>query len=334
MQKRIKAVALISGGLDSILAAKIIKDQGIDVLGLSFTFKFDSVKHGSRKNYLEKVEKELNIPIKIMDRSQQLLDIVKNPVHGYGSEMNPCIDCRLQMLSMAKDYMDETNSDFIVTGEVVGQRPMSQQKPVIFHIDKVSGLRGYIVRPLSAKLLPETIPEQKGWIKREELYDFHGRTRKPQLSLARELGIENFEPPAGGCSLTTPDFSRRLKALFEKRDRHTITVNDLQLLLYGRHFWPNEHLNVIVGRDEKDNEAIEKFKGIDMFLLYPFDIPGPSALAIDVKNREDLNRAASLVARYTNQRESSSVEIIYSGKEEGRISVLPAGEDDVEEWRV
>ena len=335
MQKKVKAVALVSSGLDSMLAVKIIKNQGIDVYGLSLTFRFDSVRHRKRANKINELEKELGIPVRLIDKSEKFLEIVKYPKHGYGSEMNPCIDCRIQMLQIAEEYMKETGADFIVTGEVVGQRPMSQQKPTIYHIDKVTGLRGLIVRPLSAKLLPETIPEQKGWINSEELFDFHGRSRKDQLELAKKFGLKGFEPPAGGCSLTTPDFSRRLSELFSNREKENIRVQDLELLLYGRHFWPYKHLNIVVGRDENDNIALESLKIKGALAFMPADdISGPFAIAVGVKNNDDIKTAASLVARYTNRYKSKSLRVEFIGLEKGSIEVEPADEKNVKAWRI
>jgi len=331
---RKKAVALVSAGLDSMLAVKVIQEQNIDVLGLCFTFSFDSVKHRERAGHIQCVREELGIPIKLIDRSVEFLQLIKDPGHGYGSKMNPCIDCRIQMFQFAKQYMEEAGAHFIISGEVVGQRPMSQHRPILYHIDKVTGLKGLILRPLCAKHLPESIPEQQGWINREQLLDLYGRGRKPQLAMAEAYGLTCFEPPAGGCSLTNPDYARRLSTLFKQRGREHVELGDMELLLCGRHFWPNEHLHVIVGRNEQDNRAIEERVSEEWIIFEPDDVPGPYTAARGVENNDDILIAASLAARYTNQRNEDHVKIKYSGPQNGSVCAQPVPENNIEAWRL
>ena len=229
----IKALALISGGLDPILAALLIKKQGIRVHGLVFKSCFFSVFSVKKIHLITK------------DISQKHLKIVKNPPHGYGKRANPCIDCHLLMFKEAKKIMLEKSYNFIISGEVLGQRPFSQNKNSLALIEKKAGLKGLILRPLSAKLLPITIPEQKGWVKREKLLDISGRSRKTQLKLAKKFKIKNYSAPGTSCILTDPQFSKRLFKLLKINPK--CTINDINLLKLGRHFWHPER-SVLKGR--------------------------------------------------------------------------------------
>ena len=202
-----KALCVFSGGLDSMLAAELIRGQGIEVLALFFETPFFE----SRK--ARKSAESLKLPIEVVDISERHLAMVKNPKHGYGSHMNPCIDCHALMFRVAGEMLAEKKAFFVVSGEVLGQRPMSQNKQALATVASESGLHGLLLRPLSAKCLPETIPEEKGWVKREDLMDFQGRTRKPQIDLAAKRNITDYPSPAGGCLLTEKVFSRRLKDL-------------------------------------------------------------------------------------------------------------------------
>jgi len=247
--KKTACLALLSGGLDSILAVKILEEQGIKIKGLGFKSYFFNEKPA------EKAAKELNIPIKIINFSKEHLSLVKKPKYGYGKRMNPCIDCRILMLKKAKKIMLREKFDFVATGEVLGERPMSQNPKSLKLVEKKSGLKGYLLRPLSAKLLEPTIPEKKGLIKREGLLDISGRSRKRQLKLAKNFKIKFYPSPAGGCLLTDLEFSKRLKDLFEKHPR--CQGGDIELLKLGRHFWQNK-TKIIVGRNEEENKKIRK----------------------------------------------------------------------------
>jgi tRNA-specific 2-thiouridylase len=329
----IKAVALVSSGLDSLLAAKIVKDMGIDVQGVCFIFQFDHLEKKFKNGAVESLFQPLGIPITAIDISEEYLPILKNPKHGFGSAVNPCIDCHLYMLKRAKEIMDESGCQFLITGEVVGQRPMSQTKPTLFHMNKVLGFKDLILRPLSAKLLPPTLPENEGWVDRERLYGISGRSRKPQLALTKELGITHFSAPAGGCILTDPNYARRVKAFFEHRGKEDITVEELKLMRVGRHFWPNSHLQVIVGRDESDNLALEPYRK-GRWAFYPENDKGPLVLASGIQDEADKEIAAGITARYCSGNDPSFRIIFEHDVEKGELQSGPVSDDLLDDWRV
>jgi tRNA U34 2-thiouridine synthase MnmA/TrmU len=243
-----KAIVLLSGGLDSTLAARIVLSQGISLEALNFLTPFCTcTKRGESCLASQKAVKTLGIPLKVFNVSEEYLNVLKNPKYGYGSNMNPCIDCRIFMFKKAKDFMLESGASFIVTGEVLGQRPMSQRRNTMLLIEKEAGLDDLILRPLSAKFLPPTIPEREGWINRDKLLAIHGRSRKPQIKLAEDLGIRDYPCPAGGCLLTDPIFAKRVKDLMV----HQIdfSLNDIHLLKIGRHYRLSPKLKLIIGRN-------------------------------------------------------------------------------------
>jgi len=270
----IKALALLSGGLDSLLAAKLIQNQGVKVTGLSFKSYFFNPKALSASWRI------------ISDFSSSHLKIVLKPKYGYGKNMNPCLDCHLLMLKEAKKIMVKNNYQFIITGEVLGQRPFSQTRHNLNLLEKESGLTGLILRPLSAQLLPATIPEQKGWVKREKLLSINGRSRHIQLQLAKKFGLTNFSAPGTSCILTDPAYSQRLKQLIVNCPHPK--ANDLALLKLGRHFYfpsqarspqdePGIYL-IIVGRNHQENLALKKLKQKKDILLELKSLPGPTVL--------------------------------------------------------
>ncbi len=267
--KKIKALVLFSGGLDSILAAKILQEQGIEVWGLTFTSPF----FGSAQ--AEKAARQLGIKLKVVDFFKEHLEIVKLPKYGYGKNMNPCIDCHLLMLKMAKKIMQKQSFNFIATGEVLGERPMSQNKQALKLIAQESGLKDYLLRPLSAKLLEPTIPENKGWVKREKLFDIKGRSRKKQMDLAKKWGIKQYPSPAGGCLLTDPQFSKKLKELLEKTKK--LKKNDMELLKIGRHFWQNK-AKIVIGRNEIENEKLKQLGSKKDIFIEMQNYTGPAGL--------------------------------------------------------
>jgi tRNA-specific 2-thiouridylase len=244
-----KAIALISGGLDSNLAAKLIQEQGIDIIPVKFKIPF---LHGNK----DEAGDNLSVKLKIIDIGNDFLKMLKNPEHGYGANMNPCIDCKILMLRRAKELMPEFGAAFIITGEVLGQRPMSQNTKTLYTIVKKAALEDLVVRPLSAKLLPQTLPEKEGWINRRNLLDFNGRSRKPQIELAKVFGFKDYAQPAGGCLLTDPAFSRRLKDLIIHQD---LNINNVELLKIGRHFRLTSKTKLVVGRNEGENERLVEF---------------------------------------------------------------------------
>jgi tRNA-specific 2-thiouridylase len=334
-QSNVKAIALMSSGLDSLIAAKIVKDFGIEVHGVCFYFQFDNLAEKNRSREIQDLVHPLGISVTTIDISEEFLSILLQPQHGYGSGMNPCIDCHIFMIRKAAELMDPMGAQFLLTGEVVGQRPMSQTRPMLLHMDKVSGLKGFILRPLSAKLLPLTLPEEKRWVDRQKLYDISGRSRKRQIELAHELGIHRFQSPAGGCILTEPNYSRRLKAFITHRGKDEVTVDELKLLRLGRHFWPVDHLHVVVGRDEKDNRALEPFQD-GRWVFKPANTHrGPLVLAKGLKDEDDRKLVARITARYCDKGKESDVSIHFRGEGEERdLRVSPSSESNLKKWLV
>jgi tRNA U34 2-thiouridine synthase MnmA/TrmU len=301
-----RAVGLISGGLDSVLAAKVIKLQGIDVMGITFVTPFVHPQ-------VEKLAHNIGIKINVIDISLEYLDLIKNPYFGFGKNFNPCIDCHIFMLKKAKQFMLKQAMDFVITGEVLGQRPMSQNKSALRRIESQSGLEGLLLRPLSARLLSSTIPEQKGWVKRDELFDFSGRSRKPQLELTRQLGLEGFSQPAGGCLLTDPGFSRRLKDLMTYQ--REFSLDDVNLLKLGRHFRLSDNAKLVLGRNQVENQRLVNFLRAGDFLLQPIDIPGPTGILKSGINSQDLlNLSAGILANFCDKGNSQPNIAVQNGK--------------------
>jgi len=304
-----KAIALLSGGLDSTLAILVMLRQGIEVTAVTFLNHFGcdfSDRSSCSRNPFPAAE-QFGFCVKLCHLSSQFLDIVKSPKFGHGKNMNPCIDCRILMLREAKELMDLTGADFVVTGEVIGQRPMSQKKNTLAMIDKEAGVKGYVLRPLSAKLMPVTIAEEKGFVRREMLYDFSGRSRKPQIALARELGLTDYPAPAGGCLLTEPNYSYRLRELLS----HTPdpSLDDLHLLRLGRHFRFSPQCKAIVGRDERENSALESFDDKENYLLRVEGVGSPTTLLSGQGAENFIPLAASLCARYSDAKHLPEIEV-------------------------
>lgn len=288
-----KTVALLSGGLDSTLAIKIIQLQGIQVKAVNFATPFFEGRAAI------KVANKLNVGLEIIDITGQLLKIIKSPEYGHGKNMNPCIDCHGLMLKRAGEYMEEIGASFIITGEVLGERPMSQNKQSLSIVEKLSGYKGRILRPLSAKLLPPTLPEQEKIVDREKLLAISGRSRKPQINLAKELGIEDYPSPASGCLLTDPCFSHRLRELLSANKEPVIS--DLELLKIGRHFRTEEGIKIVVGRNHKENEKLLEMASDSNICLKVKDFPGPITI-LGQEDEEALKIAAMLTVRYGSAR--------------------------------
>ncbi len=299
-----KALVLFSGGLDSTLAIKVLVEQGIEVVGITFITPFT---HPSLEG-----AKELNIPLKIVHLGEEYLEIVRSPKYGYGKNMNPCIDCKIFMLKKAKDYMVEVGAEFIATGEVLGERPKSQKKDAFWIIERDSDLKGLLLRPLSAKLLPATMVEEKGWVNREKLLNIQGRSRKPQMALAKEFGITTYETPAGGCLLTDPIFSRKLKDLLTCLKDDT-SLNDIQLLKFGRHFRLSPKTKIIVGRDDEENKKLLELAQGDDTLFKVVNFPGPITILRGEITQEYLDLTARITARYSKAKEEAIVAVEYWG---------------------
>jgi len=276
-----KAIALISGGLDSLLAARVIMEQGIEVQGVCFVMSFASKNIKSFIDNVKEASSLAKIPVEIVDFAEEFLEVVKNPKHGYGANINPCIDCKIFMLQKAKSLMDKYDAGFIVTGEVLGERPMSQRRAALNIIQKQSTLEGLLLRPLSAKLMKETLPEEEGVVDRAKLLDMKGRGRKKQFALAEELGITKYFAPAGGCLLTDPRFTDRLQDLIV---RDMMDEKEIKLLKYGRHFRLDEKTKVVVGRNEEENDALLRIKNNDDVGFVLHEKVGPYVLLRSIIN--------------------------------------------------
>jgi len=286
LDKKTKALLLFSGGLDSLLAAKILQEQGIKVEAVFFKSYFFNIKE---------ISKNLEFKLRIVDISDKQFEIVKNPKHGYGKNMNPCIDCHLLMFKEAKKLMEKEGFDFIATGEVLNERPMSQNQKSLALIERESGLTGRLLRPLSAKLLDTTEVEKKGIVDRDKLYAIKGKSRKKQIELAKKFKIKDYPTPAGGCLLTDPEFSKKLKQLLDKNKE--VSKNDLKLLYYGRHFWHN-NVKIVVGRNEAEDKEIEKLKQEGDVLIELKDISGPMTL-VRGKDKQAIEKAKELTKYYS-----------------------------------
>ncbi len=306
------AVALISGGLDSILAARLVMEQGFDVTGLYFTSVFSKSYGKEEATHAAMVARSVGIELMTIDLGQAYIDLIRNPKHGYGKNMNPCIDCKIFMLAKARPVIEELGSPFIITGEVLGQRPMSQRRDTLNIIERDSGLKGLVLRPLSAKLLPPTKAESEGIIDRERLLGISGRSRSVQIALAERYGIEGFSTPAGGCLLTDENFARRLRDLFERKPN--VMQHDIRLLTLGRHFRLPSGAKVVVGRNRQENELLSAIRQSEMKLLRPFDFPGPVAVLTDEASPEDAAIAAGLILKYSKDLPGRTRTVVCDGR--------------------
>ncbi|MGE5544058.1 MAG: tRNA 4-thiouridine(8) synthase ThiI [Bacillota bacterium] len=310
-----KAISLFSGGLDSQLAVCLVKRQGIEVEAVNFKSPFFG---GDQR--LAQAADDLGIPLKTIDISDEYMDVLCNPKYGYGKNMNPCIDCHGFMIRKAGEYMQENGGSFIITGEVLGQRPMSQNKSALAAVDKVSGFRGLILRPLSAKLLPLTIPEEKGWVEREKLLDISGRSRVRQMELAAEWGITDYPSPAGGCLLTVENFSKRLRHLFQHKPE--VKPQEIEVLKHGRHFPLDSRAIMVVGRNANENEVLLKLAEPADYLLKVTTHPGPTTVLRYFGDPEpdDIKWAASITARYSDAASLPQVAVkVWQPHQEPRI---------------
>lgn len=319
MTQQIKAVALISGGLDSLLAAKIVQDQGIHVAGINFFTGFcvEGHTHAIRKKGRDKpkrnnalwVAEQLGIKLHIVDIIDEYKQVVFNPRYGYGANLNPCLDCKIFMVRKAHQWCQQNDFDFIVTGEVVGQRPMSQRKDTMPVVSKRSGAEDRLLRPLSAKNLPPTLPEREGWIDRDKLLGLSGRSRKPQMALAKSLGFEEYAQPAGGCCfLTDAQYSSKLADLWQARGSKQYELDDIMLLKVGRHLRPKPHFKVIIAREEGEGNFLQGYRK-QYLSINSLSHLGPFALIDGNVDDEDIELAASLVARYGKGRDEAQVEM-------------------------
>ncbi len=304
-----KAVGLFSGGLDSALAIKIVQDQGIEVIALNFVSPFCTcVGEGCS---IAGLAKKLNVPIKLMNKGKDYLKIIRHPKHGYGKNINPCIDCKIYIMKKAKKYAKEIGAKFVFTGEVLGQRPMSQHYKTLMLIEKESGLKGKLVRPLCAGLLPETEAEKHGWIDRKKTLKFEGRRRTPQLDLAKKYKIDGFMCGGSGCRLTDREYAKKMRDLLDTKKK--VSINDIKLLNLGRHFRIKKN-KIIVGRNEKENKALLKLKQKSDIVLEVKDYVGPTTILKGKPEKKGLELAASLTARYSDAKENKVIVKYGKGK--------------------
>lgn len=288
-----KAVALVSGGLDSTLAVKLMQDQGIEVVALNFLTPI-SINNSQK---VTRIGTQFGRECKVSLLGMDYLRMVESPSHGYGKNMNPCIDCRIFMLRLAGRYMEEIDASFLITGEVLGQRPMSQRQDTLRIIERESNLKDRLLRPLSAQLLEPTAAEREGIVDRDKLLGLSGRSRKGQMRLAEKLGIKDYPTPAGGCLLTDENYSRKLRDLFCYHGSD-YTLGDVELLSIGRHFRLSKSVKVIVGRNEGENQRVELLKGPHHCLLYPQNFTGPVALVCGEAAKDEMILVSRVIVRY------------------------------------
>lgn len=329
-----KALALISGGLDSLLATKLIMEQGIDVTGINFFTGFTGDHNYCWKKFKYNAQwvcATLGIELQIVDVVNEFKPLLLQPKYGYGANLNPCLDCKLFMIAQAKEWMQKHGFDFLLTGEVLGQRPKSQRKDTLPLATKITD--DLLVRPLSAKLLPPTLPEREGWIKRELLCAFNGRSRKPQIELAKHFGLREFPQPAGGCVLTDANFCKRLQDLWNFRPGYNLA--DILLLRIGRHLRIKPDLKVIVGRDEVENKFIAKQKNWNI-LLQSISHPGALLLLDGQVNAGALQLAARLAGYFSKGRHAKRVVIkIDEVAKEYALTVMPLSQAEIcQEWYI
>ncbi|TNG01778.1 MAG: tRNA (5-methylaminomethyl-2-thiouridylate)-methyltransferase [Gammaproteobacteria bacterium] len=347
MQTQRKAVALISGGLDSLLATKVIMDQGIHVEGINFFTGFcvEGHTHAIRKKDRDKpkrnnalwVAEQLGIRLHIIDIVDEYKDVLINPKHGYGANLNPCLDCKIFMVRKAHEWIHKNQFDFIITGEVIGQRPMSQRKETMPVVSSESGAQDRLLRPLCAKNLPETLPEREGWVDREKLYDFSGRSRKPQMSLAEGYGFEDYAQPAGGCCfLTDASYSAKLSDLWRHKQNKDYELDDIMLLKVGRHIRPNERFKLIIGREEGENNFLAGYRK-QFIEIQIKDYPGPRVLLEGNPENSDLELAARIAARFGQGRSAEAVNVLIRDKnsEESLLRVKPMTPAEIQpDWYI
>lgn len=342
-----KAVALISGGLDSLLAARLMLEQGIHVEGINFYTGFcvEGHTHAIRKKDRKKPKRnnalwsaeQLGIKLHIIDIIDEYKDVVINPKHGYGANMNPCLDCKIFMVGKAKQWMDENGFDFIITGEVIGQRPMSQRKDLLPVVVRESGADDRLLRPLCAQNLAATLPEREGWVDRDKLLDFHGRNRKPQMALAKQFGFEDYATPAGGCCfLTDKNYSNKLVDLWQARNKKEYDLDDIMLLKVGRHIRPQPHYKLIVSREEGENNFLKGYRK-QFSTIETQSHGGPLTLVDGDASNEELKYAARIVARFSQGRDAEkvTVKITRKGGDETILDVPPMPPSEIkQEWYV
>ena len=313
-EEQIKAVGMLSGGLDSTLAIRVMLEQGVQVTALHFRTGFSYPRRDRETGELlpsdaERAATMLGVPLEIIEVPEEYIPVVLHPRFGYGSGMNPCVDCRIFLPRQAKTWMEKHSHHFVFTGEVSGQRPKSQMRPTLNTVERESGLAGYLLRPLTAKLLKPTIPEQRGWVDREKLYAINGRGRKEQIALATKFGITEYAQPSGGCCyLIHKAYSHRLRDFLEREGEEALTTEQVQLLAIGRHLRLDSGRKVVVGRHERENDYLES-SGVPGVLLTTPNHPGPVTLVPGQPSREEIEQAAQITAGYSDGKSESAMHV-------------------------
>jgi len=311
-----KAISLFSGGLDSCIAIKLIKDQGIDVIAMHIDTGFGGTKDNTA--HLQNMCKQLGAELKVVDIKDQFVrEVLFDPKYGYGKNFNPCIDCHANMFRVAKAMMQEWGASFLISGEVMGQRPMSQRADAMKQVIDLAQTDELLLRPLSAKLLSPTLPEKEGWVDREKLLDIQGRNREVQMKIANEMGLEDYESPGGGCLLTDENFSNKIREFIAHDD--AFGVEDIAVLKYGRHFRLPNGAKLIVGRHKEDNEAIQIIKN-PKFTTLRLPIAGPYSLISRDASDEDKALASAIAITYTKSSTDEEYEVEIDGEEKVMVS--------------
>lgn len=342
---QVKALSLFSGGLDSILATRLVMEQGIEVKAIKFVspfFHYEILE--DVEGYRRRMYEKFGIDALVVDISEEYMQMLRNPAYGFGKNFNPCVDCKIFMVSRAKAMLEELGASFLISGEVLGQRPMSQRRDTLNIISRDSGSRSILLRPLCAKLMSPTRPELEGWVDREKLQNFSGRGRSRQMELAESYGITDYPAPAGGCTLADPILSRRISKFYADDfvvRAADMTVKDVLLLLVGRQFCLPGGGWLILGRDARDNDKLHAYAEQGDALLRMKKRPGPTALLRrasgfyenDAELQAELEYAARLVVRYGKKIDGERPETEVSVKMGGESSMVTAGSIDDEIFR-
>lgn len=316
-----RVLVLYSGGLDSTLAVGLMHQAGLEVIPLVFETPFTNpLSKEGKRDKAGALQEAFGLSLQKVWLGDELLELVKSPKFGRGKHINCCIDCHLLMLQRARELMLKLGADFIATGEVLGQRPMSQHRQALELIVRKSQLEGLVLRPLSARHLDRTLPETEGWVKREFLLDITGRSRKRQLDLAREWGLSNFHAPAGGCLLTEAGYSRKMRVLL---DADMLTVANCQWIQYGRFFDLDPECKLVVARNEQECELLEKLAGDEDLLIWPQNISGPTALLRGGDKEKVMKKALSIVSYYCRSQEATVFELKTHQKERSFPQPIP-----------
>lgn len=328
-----RGVVLFSGGLDSLLAARLLMDQDLELVGFHGVLPY--VAPDARSDDLPPVRLAagINLPLHLHRCGQEYIEMLRNPPHGYGKNVNPCIDCHIYFIRKAADLMRELNADFVATGEVVGQRPMSQMRHTMNHIEKVTGLAGRLLRPLSAQLLKPTIPEQEGIVRRDLLLGINGRSRREQMQLAEHYGIYDYVSPSGGCLFTDRNIAVRVRDLLARQ--RECGPADFYLLTIGRHFRLGDDVKAIVARNERENNELEKYRAMSDSLFIP-EFKGPSVLVMGALTDEMVRKIGSLILRYGKPGTDAPLMTRFAGEKDEIMTISGAAlsDEEIERMRI